>query len=83
MASEFDNPTGGAIQELRALASRLQDIADSIVNSAARRAELDIRAAARVVTDHATWHFHIRAIARTCADESAQAHLLQLLGDVK
>lgn len=77
-----ENVTITSTEELRALASRLQDHADAITNAAARLIERDIRSAARIITDHATWRFHLKAIVTTCTDENAAAHLRELLGEV-
>ncbi len=68
-----------SIKELHALAKRLHDHADHVVNAAARQAEADMRAAAKAATDLAILRVHLREIADKCAATMTEQALLELL----
>jgi hypothetical protein len=81
MVSMADSPNTPplSVEALNELATRLFDHADSITNPAARNIEVDMRLAARSITDFATLRFGITQAAASCSDAATARHLHELL----
>jgi hypothetical protein len=77
---EFSNTTLD-IEQLNALAVRLDDRADEITQVTLHDLEQDIRAAARVASEHAHFRFVVADVAATLPGENpAKKELLELIG---
>ena len=71
-------------EQLTALSADLTDHADSIENITAHQLETDIRRAAQVVSEHASWRFALAELAASLpAGNFARNELLALIGKVE
>lgn len=68
------------LEQLNTLSADRCDHADGITNAAAHKMEQDIRTAARVIDEHASWRFNISEIAGATNDSATAKRLLELLG---
>jgi hypothetical protein len=67
------------IEQLNGLSVRLIDHADRIENVTARALEQDLRTAARVADEHASWRSAIAEITATTSDGAAARVLRELI----
>ena len=78
--ADYVGSTSLDIEQLNGLSARLIDHADGIENVAARALEQDLRTAARVADEHASWRFAIAEITVTTSDGTAARALRKLIG---
>jgi hypothetical protein len=77
--ADYIGSTSLSIKQLNGLSARLIDHADGIENVTARALEQDLRTAARVADEHASWRSAIAEITATTSDGAAARVLRELI----
>jgi hypothetical protein len=77
--ADYIGSTSLNIKQLNGLSARLIDHADGIENVTARALEQDLRTAARVADEHASWRSAIAEITATTSDGAAARVLRELI----
>jgi len=77
--ADYIGSTSLSIKQLNGLSARLIDHADGIENVTARALEQDLRTAARVADEHASWRSAIAEITVTTSDGAAARVLRELI----
>ena len=77
--ADYIGSTSLDIKQLNRLSARLIDHADGIENVTARALEEDLRTAARVADEHASWRSAIAEITATTSDGAAARILRELI----
>jgi hypothetical protein len=77
--ADYIGSTSLSIKQLNGLSARLIDHADGIENITARALEQDLRTAARVADEHASWRSAIAEITATTSDGAAARVLRELI----
>jgi len=77
--ADYIGSTSLSIKQLNGLSARLIDHADGIENVTARALEQDLRTAARVADEHASWRSAIAEITTTTSDGAAARVLRELI----
>jgi len=77
--ADYTGSTSLDIKQLNGLSARLIDHADGIENVTARALEEDLRTAARVADEHASWRSAIAEITATTSDGAAARVLRELI----
>jgi hypothetical protein len=78
--ADYIGNTSLDIEQLNGLSARLIDHADGIENVTARVLEQDLRTAARVADEHASWRSAIAEITVTTSDRTVARALRELIG---